>query len=563
MEKGTEKPWYKNYRLGPYLLKKTLTYPEVPLYTVLDNTAATYPTHVAIDYMDREISYRDLKLYVDKLATALLELGVKKGDRVATVVPNCPQFIVADWAILRAGATSVPVSTLRKASGLLHEIGESGAETVICVDDCLEAIDSIKDKTRLRNIIVTSRKEFTPEEEPAAKKIPGVYQFRDVIAEAKPQPPEIEIEPKEDLAHLCFTGGATGVPKGVMITHYNRTTNILQSIPWMYQPLEPGVRGKGFFVIPVPLFHAYGHWGQQVAIYWGLRILLLPDPRDSDAMVKIMKEYRPFFLCAVPTQLMRMAERKIGRLPVMIMSAAAPLPKRVYDAVSEEMKMPIGEGYGLTETGPITHMNLTAFSKITGFAPNVKMSIGLPVPDTEVKLMNEETGKESGVGEEGQIYLKGPQVMKGYWPKPGSGLVDGWLPSGDIGKMDEDGYFYLVDRAKDMASISGMKVYTTEVDEVLFQHPGVLMAVAVGIPDPERPGSERIKAFIRLKEAYEGKVTAEEIIELCRNKLPPYAVPKFVEFKDDLPVTVSEKLFKKALRDEEIDKMKKTGVLKY
>jgi long-chain acyl-CoA synthetase len=256
-----------------------------------------------------------------------------------------------------------------------------------------------------------------------------------------------------------------------------------------------------------------------------------------------------------------MAEKKIGRMPVMVMSGAAALPKRVADAVSAELKMPISEGYGLTETGPVTHMNLSAFSKITGFMHSLKLGIGVPVPDTEVKLIDPDTGKDIGFAGEGELYLRGPQTMKGYWPTPGSGLTkDGWVASGDIARVDDDGYFYIVDRVKDMANISGYKVYTTTIDEALFTHPAVSMAVAIGIPDPERPGSERIKAFIRLKEGYEGKVTAEEIIEYCRDKFPPYAVPRFVEFRSDLPLTVSEKLFKRALREEEIKKMKESGV---
>ena len=221
--------------------------------------------------------------------------------------------------------------------------------------------------------------------------------------------------------------------------------------------------------------------------------------------------------------------------------------------------MPISEGYGLTETGPLTHVNVSAFSKVTGFMRLTKRGIGVPVPDTEAKLVDPETGEDIGFDREGELYLRGPQLMKGYWPTPGDGLTDGWVASGDVARVDEDGYFYIVDRVKDMANISGYKVYTTTVDEVLFAHPAVSMAVSIGVPDPERAGSERIKAFIRIKDGYEGKVTADEIIAYCRDKLPPYAVPKFVEFKDDLPLTVTEKLFKRALREEEVQKMKEKG----
>jgi len=558
-----DKPWLKGYRLGPYKLAHTLQpYPKRPVYKILDDSAAGYPTHVAIDYKDKRITYQELKLYVDKLATALAELGVKKGDKVTLILPNCPQYIISDFAVLKAGAAAVPCSILHKAADLEWEIGESGSETVICQEGSLDLVNSVKPKTKLKNIIITSTKDYSPEESKTPERLPGSYHLRDLITEHEPRPPEVEIDPMEDLSYISFTGGSTGVPKGVMLTHYNILTNILQGIPWIYAPLSTGMKGHASLFIPTPIFHLYGHWAMQSAIYWGLRILLVPDPRDTDTIVRLMQEHRPLMVFTVPTQLMRMAQKKIGRMPVLVMSAAAPLPQEIADAVSEELRMPVSEGYGLTETSPITHVNLTAFSKITGFAPSVKLSIGLPVPDTEVKIIDQDTGKECGVGEDGEIHLKGPQVMKGFWPTPGSGLVDGWLPTGDIGRMDEDGYFYIVDRVKDMVNISGYKVYTTVIDNILFQHPAVAMAVAIGIPDPERPGSERIKAFITLKEDYKGKVSASDIIEHCRDKCPPYAVPKFVEFREVLDLTVSEKLFKRVLRDEEVAKMKAAGLLK-
>lgn len=564
-EMVAEKTWLKSYFLGPYKLAKTLQpYPKVPLYKILDDSAAEYPTRVAVDYGGKEIRYQELKLMADSLANALITLGARKGKGVVMCLTNCAQYIIGDFAILKTGAFTTPISPLHKASEIEYELKQCGAETIICFEEHLDIIKSIKDKTKLQNIIVTSSKDYTPEEAATPKKIPGTYQFRDLIAkyETEPPPPEPDIDPMEDLAYLAFTGGATGVPKGVMLTHYARHCNILQGLVWVYSVLETGIKGKSSLIVPLPLFHIYGHWAVHTAIYWGLRLILVPDPRDTDTIIKLMRQHRPLLVCTVPTQLMRMAEKRIGRMPVMVMSGAAPLPKKVADALSAELKMPISEGYGLTETGPVTHMNLSAFSKITGFMPAVKLSIGVPVPDTEVKLVDTETGEDTHFSREGELYLRGPQTMKGYWPTPGSGLTeDGWVASGDIARMDEDGYFYIVDRVKDMANISGYKVYTSTIDEVLFTHAAVSMAVAIGIPDPERPGSERIKAYIRLKEGYEGKVTPEEIMEYCRDKVPAYARPKFVEFRDDLPLTVTEKLFKRALREEEIQKMKRRGEL--
>jgi len=559
--KGSDKPWLKNYKLGPYPLKKTLEpYPKIPVYTFLDESAEAYPNQVAIDYLGKKITYSKLRDYADRMANALAGLGIKKGDKVATILPNCPQCIISDFAVSKTGATLVPCSTLHKVLDLEYEIGESGAETVICSDEALSLVNAIKDKTKLKNVIVTSPMDYAPEE-PEVKEVPGAYQFKYLIAEHEPKPPQVVIDPVEDLAYLSFTGGATGVPKGVMITHYNRACNIRQ-MTWVLEPLWRGIKGKAAGEVVVPLFHAYGHMSVLCCIALGLRIFLVSDPRDTDQAISIMKEHRPLVIFVVPTHLMRIAEKKVGRLPVLLMSAAAPLPEGIFETIKKEIMMPVTEGYGLTECGPLTHANLTTFSKITGFTAKETLGIGLPVPDTEVKIVDLDTGEELGAGESGEIVIRGPQTMKGYWPTPGSGLdTDGWLHTGDIGKMDENGYFVLEDRVKDMANISGYKVYTTEVDEILFKYPGVAMAAAVGIPDPERPGSERIKVFIKPKEEYKGKLTADEIIAYCKDKLPAIAVPRYVEFRDELPLTVTEKIFKRVLREEEIKKMKEQGLL--
>ena len=559
--KGSDKPWLKSYKLGPYQLKKTLEpYPRTPMHKFLDDSAEAYPGQIAVEYLGNRIKYHELKDYVNRFANALSSLGVKKGDKVATVLPNCPQYIITDFAVSKTGAALVPCSTLHKIRDLEYEIGESGTETVVCSDEAFGLVNSIKDKTKLKNIIVTSPLDYSAQQ-PEVRQVPGAHQFKQLIAEHEPNPPHVEIDPMEDLAYLAFTGGATGIPKGVMITHYNRACNVRQAM-WLLEPLWPGMKGKAATEMLIPLFHSYGHLGMQVSIALGMRILLVSDPRDIDQAVNLLKENRPMIVYVVPTHLMKIAERKVGRLPVMFLSGAAPLPEEVYQAIKRDIMMPVSEGYGLTECGPLTHANLSTFSKITGFMAKEKLGIGLPVPDTESKIINLETGDELGAGESGEILIRGPQTMKGYWPKPGSGLDDGWLHTGDIGRMDENGYFVLEDRIKDMANISGLKVYTTEVDEVLFKYPGVAMAAAVGVPDPERPGSERIKAFIKPREEYRGKLNAEEIIAYCREKLPSTAVPKYIEFRDELPLTVTEKIFKRALREEEIKKMKEQGILK-
>ena len=561
MASYADKPWLKSYKLGPFKLKKTIEYPNKPLFAILDEAAEQFPGKDVYHYLGRRMKYHELKRQSDALANALTNLGVRKGARVIVFLPTCPQFIISDFAILKAGAVLVPCSPILKAPELKHQAQESGAETIICLNTHLTMIKSIKAETRIKNIIITSLEDYSPAESEIIKDATGTYQLRKLILDHEPEAPKVKIDPTEDLAILAFTGGSTGVPKGVMLTHFQRFANILQGLPWMMAPI-PTYRGSASSMLAIPIFHAMGHYLMQSSIYWGLRIFLIPDPRDTESIVRVMNEYRPFLLFMVPTQLLKLAqpEIEIRRMPVMVVSGAAPLPAEVARKLEEKTKMPISEGYGLTESGPATHINISVFSKVTRFASSTRPGVGLPVPDTEVKLVDPVTGEEVPFGEVGEIWVKGPQLMKGYWPDAGSGLEEGgWLKTGDLGKMDDDGYFHVVDRIKDMINVSGMKVYSIEVDEVLFKHPEVEGAVTIGIPDPERPGSERIKAFIRLRENAKGKVSEQGIIDYCKESLAAYAVPKIIEFRDDLPLTVTEKIFKRALREEEIKKMKERG----
>lgn len=554
----SEKPWLASYKLGPYKLEHTLSpYPEVPLFTALDDTAARYPNQTAILYLERSMNYKELKYQSDCLAAGLAGLGVKKGDRVCLYLPNCPEFIIADWGVLKSGAVVVPVSILRSGGGLLHEILHSGSRIVICREEYLEQVLEIKDRCQIEHIIVTS----TQGHDVSTVSIPlpaGASDYRKIIADNPPKPPSIEINAKEDLAILAFTGGATGQPKGVMLTHFNRYSNLRQGFPWFMKPMLKSISGKASYFLPIPLFHAYGQYVAQAAIFLGLRIILMPDTRDTDLMVHYIKKYRPLLISAVPTQLMRMVDAKIGRLNAIAISGAAPLPAEVAEKIKKEIGSPVSEGYGLTETGPLTHFNITPFSKITGFMDREKLGLGVPAPDTDCRLVDLETGEDVPFGEPGEIWVRGPQVMKGYWPNPGAGLEkDGWLRTGDIGYMDDDGFFHLSDRIKDMVNVSGNKVYTTEVDEVLFKNPHVLMAAAFGVPDPDIPGSERVMAVIKLKGGEKHQVSAGDIQQYCRRHLPPYAVPKYIEFRESIPLTVTDKVFKKVLKEETIAKMKK------
>jgi len=552
-----DKPWLKNYKLGPYSLAPSLfPYPEVPLFHILDESAKLYPTQTAILYQGRSLKYFQLKSQVDHLAGALAKLGIRKGDRCCIFLPNCMEFPLVYWAVIKAGAVVVPTSILRTEQGLLYEAGSSDSRIIICSERHLELALAVKAQSQIEWIVVTSDEGYDIAE--ISTNLPeGAFELRDLLAKEKMQPPELNIDPREDLCELAFTGGATGIPKGVMLTHYNRLCGSLQVVPWFIKPLLRGISGKASVVVAIPIFHAYGNFIQVSAVQLGLRMLILPDPRDTQALFECLQEHRPFLVPGVPTQFMRLAEAGLRRSNAMLFSGAAPLPQEVAQVIKQKTGMSVSEGYGLTETSSSSHINLSAFSRILGFMSKEKTGIGVPCPDTECRLVDPETGIDSSNGTPGELWLRGPQIMAGYWPEKGSGLTaDGWLKTGDIAVMDEDGYFQIVDRIKDMVNVSGMKVYTTQVDEVLFHHPAVSMAAAFGVPDPEIPGSERVMAVIQLKSDMQGKISEQDFRDYCREHLPPYAVPINIEFRSEMPLTVTEKVFKKALRDEILNRMK-------
>jgi long-chain acyl-CoA synthetase len=552
-----DKPWLKSYKLGPYKLDQSLApYPQQPVFQVLDDAAASYPGQTAVLFLGRSLNYHQLRTQTDRLASALAGLGVERGDRVCLFLPNCLEFILSDWAVLKAGAAVVPTSVLRSEDGLAHEAGASGAKVIICREEDLEKVLAVQARCGVAEIVVTSTAGYDLQDLSASLP-PGVHDFRRLLDEGDAAPPRVEIDPGEDLCELAFTGGATGVPKGVMITHANRLSCLCQGLPWILKPVLRGFVGKASVLLAIPLFHSYGHFCSQAAAQLGLRLLLLPDPRDTQMLVKQIVEHRPFLMPLVPTQLMRIADADLGRMNALPLSGSAPLPSEVSETFRRKTGMPISEAYGLTETSPVTHYNVSAFSKITGFSAELKTGIGIPSPDTECRLVDPDTSEEVPFGQAGELAVRGPQIMKGYWPQPGAGLTaDGWLHTGDVAVMGEDGYFQLVDRYKDMVNVSGYKVYTTEVDDVLYKHPAVRMAAAFGVPDPEIMGSERVMAVIQLEEQLRGSVSEEEIRAFCREHLAPYAVPKHIEFREEMPLTVTDKIFKRALRDAAIARFK-------
>jgi long-chain acyl-CoA synthetase len=552
-----DRPWLKSYMLGPYKLEHTLApYPKKPLFEVLDRSAQAYANQTVIRFQDKEVKYYQLRRWVDSLANAFYKLGLEKGDRVCLFLPNCVEFVLCYWATLKAGGVVVPTSILSSDDGLIHEVSSSESRFMVCQEVQLDRVVGLRDRTDLDKILVTSLEGFNIKriQIPLPK---GVYEIAGLIEEHDSFPPQVDIDPEHDLCELAFTGGATGLPKGVMLSHANRYASLLQVLPWFMKPLLGGIKGKTSVLLSIPMFHAYGNFIQQSAINLGLRLLILPDPRDTGAMLASIQDHRPFLVPGVPTQFMRLADAGLKRSNSMLFSGSAPLPAEVAQEIKRKTGMPVSEAYGMTETSSVSHINLTAFSRITGFLSKEKPGIGVPLPDTECLLVDPDSGEEVPFGEPGELVVRGPQIMTGYWPTPGSGLTeDGWLHTGDIGVMNETGYFQIVDRIKDMVNVSGFKVYTTKVDEVLFKHPDVALAAAFGIPDLEIPGSERVMAVVVLKKGKRGSILEQDLRDFCRQHLPPYAVPKIVEFREELPLTVSEKVFKKVLREQVISKMK-------
>lgn len=557
------KPWLKNYPKG---IKSNLDYPMISVYGLLESSAKDFPDNDAVVMMGRVVKYGELKTLVDKLASALTALGVKKGDTVAVHMPNVVQFIMGYYAAHRIGARVTCCSALLSPPELEFQLNDSGAQTLITFDDrprkggTFDTVAAIRNKTKLKNVILTALRDFLPGKTWTPPEMPGFLQLLNLLSKYEPNPPKVSIDSKEDVAVLQYTGGTTGLPKGAMLTHMNLVSNVIQCANWNVG----SQRGKEIAMINLPLFHIYGQTVcMNYCIYAAAKLVLNPDPRDLPTLFSLIKQYKPTLFPGIPTLYMRLLQHadmpkyQDAMKTIRIMnSGAAPLPPEVLKRFEEVTGGKIAEGYGLTECSPVTHSNPLYGLRKVG-------SVGMPFPDTEVKIVDLETStKELPLGEEGEVAIKGPQCMKGYWNKPEetakqikkeiAGEPGPWVLTGDIGTMDDDGYFYIVDRKKDMIDVSGFKVYPREVDDVLFEHPAVAMAAAVGVPDPQVPGNERVKAFIVLKPGYEeSEKLKEDIREHCRKKLAPYKVPKFIEFKKELPMTLVGKVLKRQIREEE------------
>ncbi|HEX9021298.1 MAG TPA: long-chain fatty acid--CoA ligase [Nitrospirota bacterium] len=556
----TERPWIKFYEAG---IPPSLAYPEFCLGNLLARTAERLPNHNALLFYGKRISYAELDGLANGFAHALLGLGIKKGDRAALMLPNVPQMVIAYYGTLRTGAMAVPTNPLYHAHELEIQLKDSGAETLVALDLFYPVISSVVQRTNVKRLVLCGIKDYLPfpknilypvkakieKQWVKVKRQPPIYDFMKLVDEAPRSRPATSVSPG-DVAILQYTGGTTGVPKGAVLTHRNLVVNAVQCKTWVRAEKE----GQDILLAAIPFFHVYGMTAaMNLAILIGAELVLLPKFHTREVLRHIEK-YRPTFFPGI--QAMYLA---IGNYPKTrkydltslkaAISGAGPLMREVQERFESLTGARIVEGYGLSEASPITHANPIFGRRKIG-------SIGVPWPDTEAKIVDVETGNKTlPVGEAGELVVRGPQVMKGYWNKreeTALALRGGWLHTGDIARMDEDGYFFIVDRIKDMIKTVGENVYPREVEEVLFTHPKVKDAVVVGLPHEEFLG-EKIKAYIVLKEGE--TATAEEIIDFCREQLSKFKVPKEIEFRDQLPKTLVGKVLRRVLREEEMKKL--------
>jgi len=548
-----EKPWLKFWPEG---VPQTIRYPEISLPQMLTNAAQKFPENSATLFYGARISYKELDNLTDRFATALQGLGVRKGDRAAIFLPNCPQFVISYYGALKAGAIVVACSPLYKERELEYQLNDSGAETILTLDLLYPVVSSVRERTKLRNVISTSLLDYFP---PALgvlarltgklKKIPcpGTINLKELISRYPASPSEVDVDPKRDLALLQYTGGTTGIPKGAMITHFNMVVNAVQIAYWL-----PVMEGKDIHLSLLPFFHIYGmSVAMNSPIYTGTTMVLIPR-FEAKTVLEAIAKYHPTIFCGVPTMYIALLNypglEKYDLSSIRgCFSGAAPLPVEVQKRFDEATGGRLVEGYGLTETSPVTHIN-----PLDKKEKNRPGSIGIPIQDTESKIVDLETGAMDLPPEQiGELVIRGPQVMMGYWNKREEterALRDRWFYTGDISKMDGDGYFYIVDRKKDMINVSGLKVWPREVEEVLYEHPAVKEAGVIGIPDPYR--GETVKAFVSLKDGYEGKVTQEEVIKFCKERIASYKAPQYVEFRKEMPKTAVGKILRRVLKEE-------------
>ena len=542
------RPWLEHY---DYWVNPHNNYPCRPLYEILRQATAEVPDATATVFLGAELTFAEIRKRTDKFATALSRLGIKQHDRIGIQLPNCPQYLIAAFAVLRLGAIVVNVNPLYTARELGVVANDSGMRALIVLDVLAPVAATVRQQiSGLETLIVTSAAEYSPAAVPCSE-IEGALRLSDMIAGiAETDLPNVSIDPEKDIAVLQYTGGTTGTPKGAMLTHYNIFANVVQAEGWVFRPTR---RGENTFLLVIPFFHIYGFTVGMVGGVWhGVRQVLIPK-YDVEALLTAIRDYTPTYFPAVPTIYIsllnhpRAKEYGLDRVRAFN-SGSAPLPVEIIERFEKVTGGTLCEGYGLSEASPVTHTTASLARRKPG-------SIGLPIPDTDCKIVDLETGELlMPLGEEGELCIAGPQIMRGYWNHPAEtanalrqdeqGRI--WLYTGDVARMDEDGYFYIVQRKKDMIIVSGFNVYPSEVEGVLYTHPAVLEVAVIGVPDSYR--GECVKACIVLKQS--ANTSVEELKAHCERELAEFKVPRFYEIRESLPKTAVGKILHRMLREE-------------
>jgi long-chain acyl-CoA synthetase len=529
-------PWFNCWPSG---VPKHIEYPHAPLQEILRKTAEAYPEKTAIVYGEQEISYARLEMFSNQFANALVKLRVGKGDRVAVFLPNIPQFVIAYFGALKAGAAVTAISPLHREREVEYQLADSEAETIVALGSLYPIVEKIREKTQVKHVIIT-----VLNENDLSPRISNALIFDQLLENSPKTAPKVEVNPHEDIATLQYTGGTTGTAKGAMLTHNNLLSNTLAFAKWIR-----GMEAKETFLTALPLFHIYGMTtSMTVPISLAARLVLMPKFEPTKVLETIQK-YRVTIFCGVPTMYSALlANQDFGNHDLtsirVCISGASSLPPKIQRRFMEVTGGFLAEGYGLTEASPVTHCTPVDRSMKT-----VKVgSIGLPLPDTEAQIVDLQTGKRLDVGETGELVVKGPQVMKGYWNKPEETalvLHDGWLLTGDIAHMDEDGYFCITDRKKDLIKTKDYSVYPRELEDILYEHPAVKLCAVVGKPDSSV--GEVPKAYIVLKE--DAIVSADDIISFVNTKVAVYKAIREVEFRKELPLSAAGKVLKRLLQE--------------
>jgi long-chain acyl-CoA synthetase len=554
----TPKPWLLHY---PKEVPPTYPYPKKNLADFLIQSAANYPNHTALHFMGKEMKYSELLEGAYRFANAIRKLGVGRGERVAIMLPNCPQLVIAYYGILLSGAVVVMTNPLYMPRELEHQLKDSGATVIVSLDLLFRKVKEALPNTAVRHVIVTSVKDYLPfpknllypltvKKDGLNREVvyeEGIHSFLKLMHSSSCSPCHTDVDAENDLALLQYTGGTTGVSKGVMLTHYNMTVNTIQNSLWAYKS-NPG---KERYLAALPFFHVFGLTVlMNQAVLLGGCMILVPK-FEANQILKLIDKLKPTVFPGAPTMYIALINhRDIRNYDLssikMCISGAAPLPHEVQERFEEMTGGRLIEGYGLTEASPVTHANNIWEKRKHG-------SIGIPFPDTVAKVVHPETGEELPPGEIGELAVCGPQVMKGYWNNPEETdrvLRGGWLYTGDMARMDEDGYFYIMDRMKDMIIAGGYNIYPREIEEVLFEHPAIAEAVALGVPDKYR--GETVKVYVVLKEG--AKLEKKELEQWCRERLAAYKVPHIYDFRDSLPKTLAGKVLRRKLMEEESER---------